>query len=93
MTHRTDDRPIPSVFNLSALIEALTIICKYSNEEFPTNCQHDVLFVSGPAPKDMDPKDAARLKELGFIWPAGDDEEDYDGDYECGWITFRFGSC
>lgn len=83
----------PSLYTLSALIEALTILRKYNDPEWPTNCQHDVLFVSGPAPETMEPGDADRLKELGFVWPAGDGEEDYDGDYEGGWITFRFGSC
>lgn len=82
-------KPVPSTSNLSSLIEALTIICKYNNPNFPTRCEHDVLFVQGPAPTEMEPKDAERLVELGFVYP----KEDSGYEYEGGWITFRFGSC
>jgi hypothetical protein len=80
-------KPIPSTTNLSSLIEALTIIRKYNDPEFPTNCQHDVLFVEGPSPSSMEWQDVDRLTQLGFVWP------EQGGDYDGGWISFRFGNC
>ena len=68
-------------FMLSALIEALTIIHKYGDTDYPTNCVHDCLYVKGPHYQDMDNKDYARLVELGFIYDTDD-----------GWMTYRFGS-
>lgn len=68
------------------LIEALTILRKYGNPEWPTHCEHDVLTV------DIDPslvskEDLAKLDELGFFpGDGGDCAED------C-FQSFKFGSC
>lgn len=66
------------------LIEALTILSKYENPQYPTNCSYDELFV------DVDPRsgksveeDIKRLGELGF----------FTSDDDCGFVSFRFGSC
>jgi hypothetical protein len=64
------------------LIEALQIFRKYSNERWPTHCEHDVLYIMGVDRADVLDEDNARLKELGFEW--FDDEEVY--------ISYRFGS-
>jgi hypothetical protein len=65
------------------LIEALTILRKYTSEVFPTHCEHDVLYVCLPDPEAVSKKDVRRLEVLGF----GKDE---GGD---GFRSYRFGSC
>lgn len=63
------------------LIEALKIMVKHGDVEYPTHCAHDELFVY---PNSMDFTDAEikRLEELGF------EPNDCDG-----FSSFRFGSC
>jgi hypothetical protein len=65
------------------LIEALTILSKYTDNEYPTNCSHDWLGVCHIEEGAVSAEDAARLEQLGFLW---------DDEYEC-WGSFRFGSC
>lgn len=65
---------------MSDLIEALTILLKYGNPQYPTHCEHDELFVCID-PDAVTPSDVKRLEELGFN--ATDD----------GFRSFRFGSC
>jgi hypothetical protein len=67
---------------MDALIEALTIMRKYANPQFPTNCAHDVLWVD-VNPGLVSPQDLARLKELYFT-------PDNDG---LGFSSSYFGSC
>lgn len=68
---------------MNKLIEALQILGKYQEEtEWPTHCEHDVLYVMGVKENAPSEEDRARLKALGFIWMSGDD---------C-WGSFRFGS-
>ncbi len=62
------------------LIKALQIFRKYGNSRYPTNCSHDVLYV------DIDqslvsPSDIVELEQLGFRID------------DCGFSSFRFGSC
>jgi len=64
------------------LIKALTILLKYGNKEYPTNCSHDLLFV------DIDPslvsqEDIKELDKLDFIV-----SEEFEG-----FISFQYGSC
>lgn len=66
------------------LIEALTIMRKYGNPEWPTHCEHDQLFVAID-PRLVASEDLLHLEELGFS--VG------DGDYEHGFVSFKFGSC
>lgn len=63
------------------LIEALTIFLKYTDSEYPTTCEHDVLHVC--VGDVLDQADATRVNELGF-----------DFDKSIGsWRSYRFGSC
>lgn len=47
------------------LIEALQILRKYDNPAYPTNCNHDELWVCID-PSRVSAEDIARLEELGF---------------------------
>ena len=65
------------------LIEALTILLKYHNgSRWPTHCEHDIMYIVGVDPDDVNEEDKRRLDELGFF--EGDDGE--------GFQSFRFGS-
>ena len=48
------------------LIEALTILLKYGNPEYPTHCEHDQLYICGIDPNDVSKEDKSKLKKLGF---------------------------
>lgn len=64
------------------LIEALTILLKYGNPQYPTYCCHDELLIGGIEPENVSEKDKKRLSELGF-----------DVSDEGGFQSYRFGSC
>ena len=64
------------------LIEALQILRKYGNPEWPTHCEHDVLYVDIDS-SSVSLTDRDRLAELGF-------NEDEDNG---GFMSFKFGSC
>lgn len=63
------------------LIKALQIFLKYGNPEYPTCCEHDVLYVCIPIDA-VSAEDKKRLSELGF-------DEDVDNN---GFYSFRYGS-
>ncbi len=65
------------------LIEALTIFAKYCNPEWPTHCEHDIMYIMYEG--KVSGKDAKRLIELGFNYHGRQDGEDP------GWISFKFG--
>lgn len=65
------------------LIKALQIFLKYGNEEFPTHCEHDILYVCGYNRHEMTEEDVNQLNGFGFIW---DDDEEY-------FLSYRYGSC
>lgn len=62
------------------LVKALQIFLKYGNPEYPTHCEHDILYVCGIEPSDVSDEDKASLDKLGFFC----DEE--------GFKSFRYGS-
>lgn len=62
------------------LIEALLIFSKYNDSEYPTYCEHDVLYIVDINPNDVKHEDLVKLDELGFIA-----EEE-------GFLSFKFGS-
>ena len=62
------------------LIEALTILLRYGNPEYPTHCEHDELFICDIDAAHVSAADKARLEELGF--------HEHDG----GFRSYRFGS-
>lgn len=64
------------------LIEALTIFLKYKDEQWPTHCEHDVLYIIGVTHDEVSVEDRARLEQLGFHWAENDES----------WQSFRFGS-
>lgn len=68
---------------MNELIEALQILMKYGNPEYPTICTHDQLYITDEIkPRKVSKEDKARLKELGF-----------EVDRELGqFYSFRFGS-
>ena len=64
------------------LIEALQILRKYGNPEWPTHCEHDELTVDIRA-SEVSEEDIARLDELGFF--VNEDDDDFK--------SYKFGSC
>ena len=62
------------------LIEALTIFLKYKDEEYPTHCGYDVLYIMGVEEDEVSEEDKKRLDELGFHF--GED---------C-WESYKYGS-
>ena len=64
------------------LIKALQILSKYDNSEYPTNCDHDVMYFNTVDPADVTTEDINALDDLGVI-----------ADLEEGWFySFKFGS-
>jgi len=64
------------------LIEALTILLKYGNPQFPTHCEHDELYVDID-PEQVSEEDKKRLYELGF----------FPSEELTGFTSYKFGSC
>jgi hypothetical protein len=64
------------------LIEALQILLKYGNPDYPTHCEHVELTICGIDPAVVSSEDKMKLAELGFFVSK------YD---EC-FRSFRFGS-
>ena len=94
---------------MEELIRALNILSKYMkedyNRDFPTSCEHDVLYVCGVDLERMDVDTVSKLIELGFI-PGSDDDTDYYWDNftqeewkirrknltDC-FYSYKYGSC
>lgn len=78
--------PVLKFCFMEDLIEALTILKKYISpddeygREFPTTCEHDMLFVNCVSPDVVSDEDKSRLKELGFV--------PYDN---FAFVSYRFG--
>ncbi len=66
------------------LVKAFQIFLKYSDDKYPTHCEHDYLYVN-VHPDKVSQEDKAELEKLGFIIDG-----EYGGD---GFGSFRFGSC
>ena len=63
------------------LIAALQIFLRYTESEYPTNCEHDTLYVMVD-PEGVSKEDKSKLAKLGFFVP---------GDGGC-FVSYRFGS-
>jgi len=63
------------------LIKALQIFAKYTDTEWPTNCEHDILYIM-VSPNQVSDEDKVRLEELGF-----DADEGLDN-----FSSFKYGS-
>lgn len=65
---------------MEELIIALNIFSKYMKDdysrEFPTSCEHDVLYVCGVDLERMDVDTVQKLIDLGFN-PGSDSDTDY----------------
>lgn len=64
------------------LIKALQIFSKYTEDKYPTHCQHDTLYVNVES-DDVSESDIEELDRLGFF------PDDDTGTF----YSFRFGSC
>jgi hypothetical protein len=67
---------------MSDLIKALQIFLKYSDNKWPTHCEHDILMIADILEDDISEDDRDRLKILGFDW---------NDEYQC-FASGRFGS-
>jgi len=76
-----EERPIL----MDDLIEALQILRKYGNPEWPTHCEHDELSIMDIKSADVSLEHKEKLDKLGFFISADDDGVD------C-FKSFRFGS-
>lgn len=65
---------------MKQLIAALQIFLKYSDTEYPTHCEHDILHVCVD-PELVTDEDKNQLHELGFS---------YDSDH---FYSYKYGSC
>ncbi len=63
------------------LIKALQIFLKYKNNQYPTVCEHDTLYIVDMEDVNISEEDVATLNELGFR------HSEYDG-----WISHKYGS-
>ena len=66
--------------SIDGLIEALRILQKYWDGNYPTKCEHDMLFFNGVGKDKVSEKDIKRLEELGFV-----PYEDF------AFVSYRFG--
>jgi hypothetical protein len=69
---------------MESLIKALQIFLKYGNPEYPTHCEHDVMYIVGIDPNDVSKEDKDALDELGFRFGNESGEN--------GFYSFRYGS-
>lgn len=66
------------------LIEALQILLKYGNPDYPTHCEHDVLTICGIDPSEVSEEDKKQLHIFGFLVSDEYGEECFQ--------SFKFGS-
>lgn len=50
---------------MKELYEAFKIFAKYSTDNFPTSCEHDIMYVH-VKPTAVSDEDVAELERLGF---------------------------
>lgn len=64
-----EEQPIKALLKelsgFDMLIEAISIFTKYSEEDFPTSCEHDIMYIHVD-PEIVSEKDKKRLEELHF---------------------------
>jgi hypothetical protein len=71
---------------MNDLIEALQILSKYGNPDYPTHCEHDELTINPEiSPILVSEEDINKLEELGFFVSVENGGELF--------MSFRFGSC
>lgn len=67
---------------MKELVEAFTIFSLYSDNKYPTHCEHDVMQVM-VNPAIVSKENLKRLEEIGF---SADEEEEH-------FYSYKFGSC
>ena len=67
---------------MNDLIEALQIMMKHGDVDYPTHYEHDTLYIF-PNNMDFTEEEFAELEELGF---HSDNENE-------GFYSFKYGSC
>ena len=94
---------------MEELIKALTILSLYMRDDyhkdFPTHCEHDILYVCGVDLEKMDASVVSELVELGFT-PESEGDTNYYWDnltqeeWEQRWpsltgcfYSYKYGSC
>ncbi len=65
------------------LIKALQILLKYGNPDYPTHCEHDILYICGIDTALITVEDLEELDSLGFIIDLEEDDI----------FSYRYGSC
>lgn len=70
------------IIKMKDLVRAFQIFARYTDSEYPTGCEHDIMYVYVD-PSQVSHKDISDLEKLGF-------EVDYD--LEC-FTSSKFGSC
>ena len=68
---------------MEKLIKALQILLKYGNPDYPTHCEHDILYVA-INPDVVSEEDKKELEELGF--------HHEDSQVEGVFYSYRYGS-
>lgn len=53
--------------SISNLIAAFQIFREYGDVDYPTTCEHDIMYVNFISPEDVSPDDKQRLEALGFL--------------------------
>ena len=51
---------------MEELIKALHIFLKYGKPSYPTQCEHDIMYICDIDPHEVSDEDKAELDELGF---------------------------
>jgi len=69
---------------MEQLIQALQIFLKYGNPDYPTHCEHDILYIIGIDPEIVSNEDKVKLDELGFFVSDEDGDEVFQ--------SFKYGS-
>ncbi len=67
---------------MNDLIRALIIFDNYTSADYPTHCEHDILYVMVD-PTEVSSSHLALLETLGFL---PDEENNH-------FYSYRFGSC
>lgn len=66
---------------MEELISAFNIFFKYNKSQYPTSCEHDVLYVL-VSPEEVSSEDIVNLERLGF---------NIETDLNC-FYSYKFGS-
>lgn len=62
------------------LIKALQIFIKYQNLQWPTICEHDILYIVGITEDEVLEDDKNKLNIMGFHYEDGS------------WVSHKYGS-